>query len=121
MTIATSAPKYGQTPTWSPSRPRLRPVRLLLAWIVSAAALLVAAWIVPGAAVNHFGGALAAAAAIAVLNAILPPIVAALRLPLMLLVGLVLILVLDALMLHPVPFRKIITRPIQACLTTSTA
>src|SRR5205814_331727 len=50
-------------------------------------------------AVHHVRGALAAAAVIAVLDAVLPPIVAALRLPLMLLVGLVLILVLDALML----------------------
>jgi len=99
MTIATNHTQYGQTPTWSPSRPRLRPLRLLLAWVVSAGALLIAAWIVPGAAVNHFGGALAAAAVIAVLNAVLPPIVAALRLPLMLLVGLVLILILDALIL----------------------
>src|SRR6266700_452994 len=89
MTIATSAPKYGQMPTWSPSRPRLRPLRLLFGWILSAAALLVAASIVPGAAVHDFRGALAAAAVIAVLNAVLPPIVAALRLPLMLLVGLV--------------------------------
>src|SRR5436309_6309875 len=99
MTIATSAPKYGQMPTWSPSRPRLRPLRLLFGWILSAAALLVAASIVPGAAVHDFRGALAAAAVIAVLNAVLPPIVAALRLPLMLLVGLLLILVLDGLML----------------------
>src|SRR3989440_3964229 len=99
MTVAKSVPMYGQTPTWNPSRPRLRPLRLLLAWVVSAAALLVAAWIVPGAAVHHVGGALAAAAVIAVLNAVLPRIVAALRLPLMLLVGLLLILVLDALML----------------------
>src|SRR2546421_7380666 len=99
MTVAKSVPMYGQTPTWNPSRPRLRPLRLLLAWVVSAGALLIAAWIVPGAAVNHLGGALAAAAVIAVLNAVLPPIVAALPLPLMLLVGLVLILILDALML----------------------
>jgi uncharacterized membrane protein YvlD (DUF360 family) len=99
MTVAKSVPMYGQTPTWNPSRPRLRPLRLLLAWVVSAAALLVATWIVPGAAVHHVGGALAAAAVIAVLNAVLPPIVAALRLPLMLLVGLLLILVLDGLML----------------------
>src|SRR5256714_2401167 len=99
MTVAKSLPMYGQTPAWSPSRPRLRPLRLLLAWVLSAAALLVAAWIVPGAAVHDFKGALAAAAVIAVLNAVLPPIVAALRLPLMLLVGLVLVLVLDAVML----------------------
>jgi len=99
MTIDTSRPPYGQTPTWSPSRPQLKPLRLLLAWVVSAAALLIAAFIVPGATVHHFGGALAAAAVIAVLNAVLPPIVAALRLPLMLLLGLVLILILDALIL----------------------
>src|SRR5256885_764276 len=99
MTVATSVASYGQAPTWSPTRPRLRPLRLLLGWVVSAAALLVAASIVPGAEVNGFAGALAAAAVIAVLNAVLPPIVAALRLPLMLLVGLVLVLVLDALML----------------------
>src|SRR2546423_11216378 len=99
MTVAKSLPMYGQTPAWSPSRPRLRPLRLLLAWVLSAAALLVAAWVVAGAAVHDVRGALAAAAVIAVLNAVLPAIVAALRLPLMLLVGLVLILVLDALML----------------------
>jgi uncharacterized membrane protein YvlD (DUF360 family) len=99
MTIDTSRPLYGQTPAWSPSRPQLKPLRLLLAWVVSAAALLIAAFIVPGATVHHFGGALAAAAVIAVLNAVLPPIVAALRLPLMVLLGLVLILILDALFL----------------------
>jgi uncharacterized membrane protein YvlD (DUF360 family) len=71
----------------------------VVAWLVSASALLVAAWIVPGAAINNFLGALAAAVAIAALNAIVPPIIAALRLPLMLLTGLVLILIADALML----------------------
>jgi uncharacterized membrane protein YvlD (DUF360 family) len=72
---------------------------LVVAWLVSASALLVAAWIVPGAAVNGFLGALAAAAVIALLNAIVPPLLAALRLPFMLLTGLILILVADALML----------------------
>jgi uncharacterized membrane protein YvlD (DUF360 family) len=88
-----------KAPGWSPSRPKIRPLHLVVAWFVSASALLVAAWVVPGAAVNDFGGALAATAAIAVLNAIVPPILAALRLPLVLLTGLVLILVADALML----------------------
>ena len=86
-------------PSWRPSRPKLRPLHLLVSWIVAAAALLVATLIVPGAAVNGFLGALAAAAVIAALNAIIPPLLAALRLPLMLLTGLVLILVADALML----------------------
>jgi uncharacterized membrane protein YvlD (DUF360 family) len=44
-------------------------------------------------------GAISAVAAIAILNAVLPPIVAALRLPLMLLLGFLLLLVLDALIL----------------------
>ncbi len=90
---------YNTSPDWSPARPKLVPARLLVAWLASALALLVAAWIVPGASVNDFWGALLATAVIAVLNAVLPPLVAALRLPLMLLVGLVLVLVLDALML----------------------
>src|SRR5262245_39236779 len=86
-------------PAWRPARPKFRPLALFLAWILSAAALLVAAWIVPGAHVNNFWSALVAVAVIAVLNALLPPFVAALRLPLMLVLGLLLTLVLDALML----------------------
>jgi uncharacterized membrane protein YvlD (DUF360 family) len=80
-------------------RPRLHPVGLLSAWLLSAAALLIAAWIVPGASVHNFRGALVAALVIAILNALLPPLVAALRLPLMLLVGFLLVLVVDALTL----------------------
>jgi uncharacterized membrane protein YvlD (DUF360 family) len=95
----TTQPAFGRSVTWSPARPKLRPLRLLVAWVASALALFVAAWIVPGATINDFWGALAASAAIAVLNAVLPPLVAALRLPFMLLVGLVLVLVLDALIL----------------------
>ena len=72
---------------------------MILAWILSAAALLVAAGIVPGAHVNNFWSALLVVAVIAVLNALLPPLVAALRLPLMLVLGLLLILFVDALML----------------------
>ena len=86
-------------PSWRPSRPKLKPLRLLVAWIVSAAALLVAAWLVPGAAVNGFLGALAAAAVIAALNAIIPPLLAALRLPFMAAHRPLLILIADALML----------------------
>src|ERR1700752_1512624 len=91
--------RYGQTPTWQPQVPRLRPVRLMLTWLVATASLIFAAWIVPGADVKSFWGAVVAAAVIGILNAILPPVIAALRLPLMLVVGLLLILVLDALML----------------------
>ena len=73
-------------------------MRLVVAWILSAAALLFAAWIVPGVVVHGWGGALLAAAVIAILNALLPPLLAALRLPFTLILGLLLVLVLDALM-----------------------
>ena len=87
------------TPTHEPDRLRIRPLRLLVSWAVAAAALLFAAWVVPGLAIEGRGGALVAAALIAILNAILPPLVAALRLPFMLLLGFVLVLLLDAAML----------------------
>ena len=99
MTTQIKQPVYGERPAWSPVRPRIQPLRVLLTWIVSAVALLVAAAIVPDASVEGFGGALVAALVIAILNALLPPLVAALRLPLMALLGFLLVLVLDALML----------------------
>ncbi len=92
-------PGSGATTGWRPEQPRLRPAQLVSAWLSVTFALLLAAWIVPGAHVTAFWGALAAAAVIGILNAILPPLVAALRLPFTLLLGFVLILVLDALML----------------------
>jgi uncharacterized membrane protein YvlD (DUF360 family) len=79
-------------------RPRIRVLRVLVAWVLSAAALLFAAAIVPGVSVEGWGGAFLAAAIIAVLNAVLPPIIAAIRLPFTLVTGLLLVLVLDALM-----------------------
>ena len=89
---------HGESPVWKPERPRFRPFRLLLSWLVAAASLLVAAYLVPGVAVHGFGGAVVASL-IAVLNAVVPPIVAALRLPFMLLLGFVLVLLVDAAML----------------------
>jgi uncharacterized membrane protein YvlD (DUF360 family) len=90
---------YGERPAWTPARPRLRPFRLLLAWLLSATALLVAAALIPGAHVEGFGKAFVAAGAIAILNALIPPLLAAVRLPLTLVLGFVLVLVVDALML----------------------
>jgi len=84
---------------WQPERPRLRPVRLLLAWLASALGLLLAAAIVPGAEIRGFAGAVVVAAIVAVLNALLPPIVAALRLPFTVGIGFLLVLALDAAML----------------------
>jgi uncharacterized membrane protein YvlD (DUF360 family) len=84
---------------WTPQKPKMRPFRVVLDWLVASAALLIAAEIVPGATVHDYGGAVVTVAIVALLNALLPPLIAALRLPLMLLVGFLLVLVLDALML----------------------
>jgi len=78
-------------------RPRIKLLRLLVAWVLSAAALLFAAWVVPGVNVHSWEGAFVAAAIIGVLNAVLPPIIAAIRLPFTLITGLLLVLALDAL------------------------
>ena len=85
--------------TWREERLRFRPVHMVRTWLISALGLLIAAWIVPGAHVNGIWAALLVAAVIAALNAILPPIIAAIRLPLTLVFGFLSILVLDALML----------------------
>jgi uncharacterized membrane protein YvlD (DUF360 family) len=80
-------------------KPRLRPLRLLVGWAVAAASLYVAAAIVPGVDLKAPGGAFLVAAVIAVINAVLPPLVASLRLPFMLALGFVLVLVVDAITL----------------------
>ena len=90
---------YGDRPRWQPERLRFHPFRLLVSWVVSAAALLVAAWLVPHVEVTGFGGAVVAAGLIAILNAVLPPIIASLRLPFTLIAGFLLVLALDAIML----------------------
>ncbi|HEX5641054.1 MAG TPA: phage holin family protein [Thermoleophilia bacterium] len=94
----TEAKAYGAIPQWSPARPRIRPHRVLLQWVTSALALYIAAMIVPGVKIETLLGAFIAATLIAVLNAVLPPLIAALRLPYMLAVGFLLVLLLDAWM-----------------------
>jgi uncharacterized membrane protein YvlD (DUF360 family) len=60
---------------------------------------MAAAWIVPGAAIDGFWGALLVAAVVAVLNAIVPPLIASLRLPFTLVLGFLLVLAADAAIL----------------------
>jgi uncharacterized membrane protein YvlD (DUF360 family) len=91
-----SEPTYGDLPSWRPERPRLRPARVLLAWAIGAASVALAAWLLPGFSLEQTGAAVAAAAVIAVLNAVLPPLIAALRLPFMVAIGFLLVLAVDA-------------------------
>jgi uncharacterized membrane protein YvlD (DUF360 family) len=93
-------PEYGEAVRWRPEPPRLRPLRLVISWLFTAVALYVAALILPGVDVTDYTGALLMAALVAVLNALVPPIVAALRLPFTLALGFVLLLVLNALVLE---------------------
>jgi uncharacterized membrane protein YvlD (DUF360 family) len=91
-----TTPTYGEEIGWQPAKPRLRAAPLLLSWLVVAASVYVAAAIVPGVELKEWGGALLVALAVAVLNALLPPIVAALRLPFTILLGFLLVLIVDA-------------------------
>jgi len=90
---------YGQPASWKPEAPKFTVVGVLMFWVGLAVAVFVAAAIVPGVTVERFRDALLAAALIAALNAVLPPIIAAISLPFTLALGFPIILVLDALML----------------------
>jgi len=87
-------------PVWSPEALRLRPLRLVLSWLLAGVGLVFAAAVLPGVTINGFSGALLAAAAIGVLNALVPPVLAALRLPATAVVGFLLLLVADALIVE---------------------
>jgi uncharacterized membrane protein YvlD (DUF360 family) len=93
-------PSYGEALQWEPTSPRIRPLRLVVGWVVAAAALWVAAAILPGVDLESTGAAFIAAALVAILNALVPPVIAALRLPFTLLLGFVLVLLADALLLR---------------------
>jgi uncharacterized membrane protein YvlD (DUF360 family) len=72
---------YGESAAWRPQRPPIRPVLMLVRWLVDAAALLIAAALVPGVHVKSFGGALLAILVVTVLSLVVSPLLAALRLP----------------------------------------
>jgi uncharacterized membrane protein YvlD (DUF360 family) len=90
---------YGAALKWAPEAPRFRLGHALLLWLVTAVAVFVAGAVIPGVRVGSFAHAAVAALLIAALNAVLPPLVAALRLPFTLALGFVLVLLLDAAML----------------------
>ena len=87
---------YGESTAWRPEAPRLRLFPLIVAWVATGVAFLVAAGILPGVSIDGFWGALLVAAVAAVLNAVIPPVLAALRLPLTLVLGFLLVLFADA-------------------------
>ena len=92
-----SAPHaYGEDTRWQPAPLRIGLLRTLVAWVVAALAVWIAAAVVAGVALERSGAAFLVAAVLAVLNALLPPALAALRLPFMLVTGFLLVLFADA-------------------------
>src|SRR3954453_3470169 len=89
-------PNAESTSAWASARPKLSPVRLVLSAILSMAATLLAAWILPGFDVNGALGAFLLVVVIALLNAIIPPVIAALRVPFTIVFGFLTCLILDA-------------------------
>src|SRR5262249_7681317 len=88
------------TPEQRLVRPKIKPLRLLLSWpVAAAAALFMAAEIVPHVEVKTFLGAVVVSLVIAILNAAILPLIAAIRLPFTLVLGFLIVLILDALML----------------------
>ncbi|MCW2997445.1 MAG: hypothetical protein JWN65_994 [Solirubrobacterales bacterium] len=52
---------YGeQQVVWRPGTPRLRPLGLALAWVVTAASVWITAWLLPGVRLGQSGAAFAA-------------------------------------------------------------
>src|SRR4051812_8135505 len=89
-------PEYGRSGAWRPERPRWRVFPLVVSWLATGVALMVAAGLLPGVRIDSFWGALLVAVVAAALNAVIPPVLAALRLPATLVVGVLLVLAADA-------------------------
>ena len=77
----------------------LQAVPAVVSWLATGVALMVAAGLLPGVSIDSFWGALLVAIVAAALNAVIPPVLAALRLPATLLLGFLLVLAADAA--HP--------------------
>src|SRR5215207_3200791 len=77
--------------SWEPAKVRIRPLRLVVSWVTAAAAVALAAAILPGFALEQSSAAFAVAAAVALLNAVVPP---------MLVARFLLVLAADALLLQ---------------------
>ncbi|HEU4974887.1 MAG TPA: phage holin family protein [Baekduia sp.] len=76
-----------------------RVLRLAAALLIATAAVYVGTWVAPGVWLEATGAALAVAVVFGVLNAVLPPLLAALPLPYTFVLGFLLVLVLDGAML----------------------
>jgi uncharacterized membrane protein YvlD (DUF360 family) len=77
----------------------LRPLRLVAALLIATAAVYAGTWLAPGVTLETTGAAFAVALVLGVLDAVLPPVLAALPLPYTFALGFLLVLGLDGVML----------------------
>jgi len=77
---------------------KLHPMKLILKWLLSAAALLCVAYIYPGVVVGSFGAAMMAALVIGLFNMVLRPVLVLLTLPVTLVTLGLFLFVINALM-----------------------
>src|SRR4051794_15902570 len=87
---------YGEEGGWQPGAPKISLVRLLVSLAVLTGAVYIAAGLTPGVALDRPGAGALVALSRAFVNAIIPPILAALRLPFMVAIGFIGILLVDA-------------------------
>ncbi len=90
---------FGETVKWEPATPRIGLLRLLVAWGILTISVYIAAGLTPGVALDTPGAGALVALSLALLNAVVPPVLAALRLPFMVAIGFILILLVDAALL----------------------
>jgi uncharacterized membrane protein YvlD (DUF360 family) len=93
--MALSEP-YGRPVAWEPTAPRLRPGWLLVSLAILTASVYIAAGLTPGVSLDRPGAGALVALTLAFLNAIIPPVLAALRLPFMVAIGFIGMLLVDA-------------------------
>ena len=90
---------FGERVQWHPEKPRWTVGRFLASWLIVALAVLLAGVVVPGFDVGGFGDALSVALLLSLFNAVLSPLLAAVRLPLPLVSGFLLMLFANAYLL----------------------
>ena len=88
-----------ERPAWVVTRPPLGARAVLAGWLLATAGLLAAAVLLPGLRVDGILGAFGVAAVVGILNALIVPAIARIRLPLTVLSGFLVVLVLDAAVL----------------------
>jgi uncharacterized membrane protein YvlD (DUF360 family) len=88
-----------ERPAWVVRRPRLGVRTLLAGWTFATAGLLAAAVVLPGLRLDGIVGAFGVAAVVGILNALIVPAIARVRLPFTVLSGFLLVLALDAAVL----------------------